>query len=170
VPVGEERVMDCVDCHNRPTHIFQMPAQAVDEALAAGRIDRGLPYIKKLGVEVLTETAEAEGDAEAIPQRVRAYYEEHYSDLCESKREAIDAAGSVLADAYRRNVFPEMSVTWGTYASNLGHEVSEGCFRCHDDSLTNDDGDTIGQDCDVCHTVLAWEEEDPEILEQLEIR
>src|ERR1700747_3563416 len=30
--------MDCVDCHNRPTHIYVPPDKAVDESLLAGRI------------------------------------------------------------------------------------------------------------------------------------
>jgi hypothetical protein len=27
---GDHRVMDCVDCHNRPTHTFDLPENAVD--------------------------------------------------------------------------------------------------------------------------------------------
>ena len=41
------RRMDCVDCHNRPTHIYQPPDKAVDDQLAAGHIDSSLPFIKK---------------------------------------------------------------------------------------------------------------------------
>jgi hypothetical protein len=40
------RIMDCMDCHNRPTHTFQLPATALDQALAARQIDPGLPYIR----------------------------------------------------------------------------------------------------------------------------
>ena len=46
--------MDCVDCHNRATHIYQDPEAAVDEALAAGRIDRDLPFAKKVALGALT--------------------------------------------------------------------------------------------------------------------
>ena len=63
-----------------------------------------------------------------------------------------------------------MEVTWGTYKDNIGHQAAPGCFRCHDDSLATEDGEAISQDCNLCHTVLAWDEEDPEILGQLEIR
>jgi hypothetical protein len=28
------RVMDCIDCHNRPTHIYEDPSFAVDDALS----------------------------------------------------------------------------------------------------------------------------------------
>src|SRR5579871_1675570 len=39
--------MDCVDCHNRPTHIYVSPDQAVDQSLLARRIDASLPFIKQ---------------------------------------------------------------------------------------------------------------------------
>src|SRR6202162_2019888 len=54
--------MDCVDCHNRPTHIYIPPDQAVDQALLAHKLDASLPYIKQQAVLALTgkyETTEA---------------------------------------------------------------------------------------------------------------
>src|SRR5271165_3609854 len=50
---GEHRVMDCVDCHNRPTHAFDLPENAVDKAMANGRISPDLPFIRKKAVEIL---------------------------------------------------------------------------------------------------------------------
>jgi nitrate/TMAO reductase-like tetraheme cytochrome c subunit len=168
---AERRVMDCIDCHNRPTHIFRLPDQAMDEALAAGRIDRTLPYIKKLGVEVLRAAADTAGDAaDEIARRVRAFYEEKYPDLFRSHREAIEAAIRELHALYRRNVFPSMKVTWGTYPDNIGHTRFPGCFRCHDDQHVSRDGRTISQSCDLCHTLLAVDEPNPPILQQLNIR
>ena len=35
--------MQCVDCHNRPTHTFELPERAMDEALALGDIPVTLP-------------------------------------------------------------------------------------------------------------------------------
>ena len=43
--------MQCVDCHNRPTHVFDLPERAVDKALARGDIPVTLPYVKKESVE-----------------------------------------------------------------------------------------------------------------------
>ena len=31
----EQRRMDCIDCHNRPTHVYTPPDRAVDQAMAA---------------------------------------------------------------------------------------------------------------------------------------
>ena len=50
---GEHRTMDCVDCHNRPTHAFDLPDNAVDKQMSLGQISPDLPYIKKKAVEVL---------------------------------------------------------------------------------------------------------------------
>jgi hypothetical protein len=41
------RTMDCIDCHNRPTHIYVPPDRSIDRALLGGRIDRTLPYVKQ---------------------------------------------------------------------------------------------------------------------------
>ena len=45
---GTWRTMDCIDCHNVAAHrVAPTPEQAVDAALAAGRIDRGLPFVRR---------------------------------------------------------------------------------------------------------------------------
>lgn len=168
---SEKRVMDCIDCHNRPTHIYKMPDQAMDEAMALGRIDRTLPYIKKIGVEALQQAKGPKAAAlEQIAQRVRAHYQENYRDLYASKQETIEAAIREIQSTYSRNVFPQMNVTWGTHPDNLGHERFKGCFRCHDDGHTSKEGKTIGQDCNLCHTILAMDEQNPDVLKQLDIQ
>ena len=35
---GEKRAMDCIDCHNRPTHAFELPENAVDLRMSRGLI------------------------------------------------------------------------------------------------------------------------------------
>jgi hypothetical protein len=50
---GEHRIMDCVDCHNRPTHTSDLPENAVDKQMSIGRISPNPPYIRKKAVEVL---------------------------------------------------------------------------------------------------------------------
>ncbi|MFB3903505.1 MAG: cytochrome c3 family protein [Acidobacteriota bacterium] len=173
-PPEQRRLMDCIDCHNRPTHIFQDPEQGMDRALAAGRISRTIPFIKKIGVEVLQATALKKaggGDRSAeIEKRVRDCYQKDHAEVYKSKRAEIDAAIREIQAIYRRNVFPKMNVDWTTYPSNLGHERFPGCFRCHDSEHAAEGGKTIEQDCDKCHTILAQDEPEPEILKQLGIR
>ncbi len=166
------RTMDCMDCHNRPTHIYKLPEEAVDEALLARQINPGLPYLKKVGVGLLQQENASKPDAmQKIKSGLFTYYRQNYPVLADSLAADIQKAGEQLAQIYATNVFPQMQITWGTYKSNIGHQNSAGCFRCHDDNHTSADGKTIRQDCDQCHTLLATEEEAPRpILEQLPIR
>ena len=165
---GPLRLMDCMDCHNRPTHTFQLPGPALDEALAAGLLDRSLPYLKKQALEILEADygwhAEA---ARQIPIRLRDFYRTHYPETFANQQAAIEAAANVLVSLYTRNVFPEMKVFWGTYPNNLGHDPFPGCFRCHDGTHTSAEGRTIPADCNTCHQLLAFGEHEPEILKRL---
>ena len=167
---GERRVMDCMDCHNRPTHAFQLPDQAVDAALDSGRIASSLPYVKKKAVEALeqsypTQTAGLEGVARSL----LAFYQENYPEVWNQQREAVELASQAVQEIYRRNIFPEMNIGWGTYINNIGHVDFPGCFRCHDGNHASEQETTITQDCDTCHLLLALEEPDPEILRQLTV-
>ncbi|MGZ3593712.1 MAG: cytochrome c3 family protein, partial [Syntrophales bacterium] len=47
--------MDCMDCHNRPSHVFLPPETAVDQAMAAHNIPPELPWIKKLALDALVK-------------------------------------------------------------------------------------------------------------------
>jgi len=167
--VAETREMDCLDCHTRPSHRFDLPERAVDEALAEGRMSPGLPWIKKQAVALLrADYPDRETAARRIPEELTHYYRSQHADRFRELRPEIERAGRATADIYLRNVFPQMKVSWGTYADNIGHEDFIGCFRCHDESHESGDGRVITQDCDTCHTILAMEEEEtPPVLEQL---
>lgn len=152
---GVRRVMDCMDCHNRPAHTFASSAErAVDEAIAIGEIASTLPYIKREIVAALKQDyANRELAAEAIGSRLRAFYGTNYSAQLSARRADLDQVIAAAQRIYARNVFPAMSVGWGTYPNNLGHVAFPGCFRCHDDSHKASDGSTIGQDCELCHAI-----------------
>ena len=162
--------MECVDCHNRPTHAFYLPERAVDKALALGEIAAGLPYIKKKSVELLRANYATSAEAAArLPPALAAFYQQNYPDLYTARSQDIHQAGEAVLAIYNRNVFPDLKVTWGTYPNNLGHTDFPGCFRCHDGSHTTADGKTITQDCTTCHEPLAMDEASPEILKTLGI-
>ncbi|HSR67882.1 MAG TPA: NapC/NirT family cytochrome c [Acidobacteriota bacterium] len=167
---AEKRTMDCIDCHNRPTHRHYLPHRAMDQALAEGRIDRSIPFVKKMGTQILKEVGDQFGDASQLPKLLAAYYKENHPDYYASNQRSVQAAGEELINLYNRNVFPAMRVTWGTYPNFIGHTDYDGCFRCHDGSHSTRDGEkSIGADCSTCHEVLAWEEEDPQIVKDLGI-
>ncbi|MCB9516544.1 MAG: NapC/NirT family cytochrome c [Candidatus Latescibacteria bacterium] len=168
VETSEIRRMDCLDCHNRPTHTYEEPDVAVNEAITAGLIDKSIPYIKRETMAAIKGDYPTQEDARReIPLRMAAYYDKEMPDAGWAGKPAFQKAVQTAVDIYSRNIFPKMKVAWGTYPNHIGHEASPGCFRCHDDSHSTADGKTISQDCDTCHTLLAWEERDPEILHQL---
>jgi nitrate/TMAO reductase-like tetraheme cytochrome c subunit len=162
------RSMDCVDCHNRPTHAFELPDRAVDTALSKGRMSAELPFLKKKAVELLkVDYPDQKTAAAKIPVDLAEYYRTAYPEVYKHKRAQVDTAGEVVKAIYLRNVFPEMKLMWGTHPNNIGHEEAVGCFRCHDGSHTAADGRTIAADCSTCHTILAQDEKDPKILKDL---
>lgn len=162
--------MECVDCHNRPTHNFDLPERAMDKALAFGQILVTLPFVKKQGVELLKKSYATRSEAATqIPAALVEFYQHNYPDLYAKRSEDIHLAGNAILAIYNRNVFPELKVTWGTYPDNLGHTDFPGCFRCHDGSHASVDGQTITQDCSTCHQTLAIDESSPEILKTLGI-
>jgi hypothetical protein len=168
IAAGEHRTMDCVDCHNRPTHVFQLPEAAVDQSMSDGQISPDLPFIKKQSVAALrADYPDRDSAAQKIAATLDAFYQSSYPDVYRDKRALVDAAVKEVQAIYLRNIFPQMKVTWGTYPSNLGHLDSPGCFRCHDGSHTSADGRTIPMDCDTCHTLLAVDDPNPKVLTDL---
>jgi nitrate/TMAO reductase-like tetraheme cytochrome c subunit len=161
-------VMQCVDCHNRPTHAFALPDRALDTALAGGWLPTSLPFIKKKSLEALKATyATSEEAAQKIPAAISDYYKQAYPDVYAKRSADIESAGRFVAGIYDRNVFPDLKVDWGTYPNNLGHDAFPGCFRCHDEQHATADGKTITQDCSACHEAVALEEASPEVLKTL---
>jgi hypothetical protein len=67
--------------------------------------------------------------AQKIPAAIEAYYQQSYPRLSAQQKVDIAKAAQGILDIYNRNVFPEHGVTWGTYANNLGHMDSPGCFE-----------------------------------------
>jgi hypothetical protein len=165
---GEHRTMDCVDCHNRPTHEFDLPENAVDKQMSLGHISPELPFIRKKAVEVLKVNYPTRDVArQNITAELNNFYRTNYPQIYQTRGTLVRQAGDEIAAIYLRNIFPDMHVTWGVHPSNLGHNDSPGCFRCHDGSHTSADGQTITNDCSACHQLLASGEENPKVLTDL---
>jgi hypothetical protein len=165
---GEHRAMDCIDCHNRPTHAFELPENAVDQRMSRGLVSPELPFIRKKAVELLkVNYPDRETAQKQIEEGITNYYKTTYPEIFNGKRALVEQAADNVAKIYLRNIFPEMKVTWGVHPNNLGHNDFPGCFRCHDGSHTSADGQTISNDCTACHNLLAVQEENPKILSNL---
>ena len=85
---GQRRTMDCIDCHNVVAHrVAPTPEQAVDRAIATGRIPRGLPFVRREGVRLMKASHATEDDAvRAIGDGLQQFYA--------SAGSGIDAAAS----------------------------------------------------------------------------
>ncbi len=168
----EERTMDCIDCHNRPTHVFdQTPRLAVDRAFNDGLLKLDVPYLHEAATAVLKaagEELEREDAPAHFADALPAFYKENHEDA-ELSEEQLTTSAAVIANLYRRNIFPTLKLTWETHPNHLGHRGEEqdkrGCFRCHNDEHATADGKTISMDCELCHGFLA-EEESPEDLDE----
>jgi hypothetical protein len=151
-PPGEKRTIDCVDCHNRPTHIIQPPERAVNISLETGRISRDLPYSKKIAVEALTVPYSTGEEADAkIATYIRDAYQKLDPRIAGERKSDINQTIDEVRAIYRRNFFPLMRVDWRTYPDNIGHMIFNGCFRCHDGKHISNDKGPIRRDCSVCH-------------------
>jgi hypothetical protein len=157
------RSMDCIDCHNRPTHQFKPPENVVDHAIEVGKIDRALPFVRREAMKAIkAEYPSHDAAKKAIPAALEKFYAETYPAIAKEKAKAIAAAGEALVDGYTTHVWPQMKITWGTYPSFLGHNQAPGCWRCHDEEHVSKDGKVISQDCTTCHNIL-----DTAVLEKM---
>ena len=152
---GERRRMDCMDCHNRPSHPMAPTAEkAINSAMASGEIPKNLPYVRREAVKALKATYPTQAAAdEAISRAMREFYRTQYEQVYMTRRQDVEKAVTSTQNVYNRNVFPEMNVAFGTYPNNIGHMDFPGCFRCHDDNHKAKDGKKISQDCDACHHI-----------------
>jgi NapC/NirT cytochrome c family, N-terminal region len=156
IAAAQPRVMDCIDCHNRPAHIYRAPVDAVDLALQTGRIDRVIPDIKARAVEALTgRYASADSAGRAITETLTAFYESSHPAFMEAHAPLVSGAVAETKRIYAQGFFPAMKVDWRTYPDHAGHMNAPGCFRCHDGDHTSSDGRTITHDCNACHAIIA---------------
>jgi len=147
--------MDCVDCHNRPTHIYVPPDRSVNEAFLGGKLDTSLPYLKLKAVEALSRSYASTEDANnAIAATLDEYYRTNYANLYAAKKDSIKKAIVEIQRIFGSTFFPEMKVDWQTHPDNVGHYYSQGCFRCHDGKHVSNTGKVIRSDCNICHTTL----------------
>jgi len=153
---GTKHLVDCIECHNRPSHQFQNPNAAVNQAMSLGWINPDLPGIKALAVQVLEKPYKTQAEGlRAIPAAVEDYYRKEHPEILSARQPDVDAAIRQIQRIYENNYFPEMGVSWRVHPDHIGHMYSTGCFRCHDGKHVTSDGRVLTRDCNVCHTILS---------------
>ncbi len=151
------RHMSCYDCHNRVGHEFTTPTRAMDIAIADGTIDRGLPFIKSRGMEIISDRYATVAEAHVAINALRASYHRDYPWVYLERPAQLQESLNRLALIYARTSNPEMNEAAADYPSYMGHTDSAGCFRCHDgghykivDGALSDE--PIPSRCSLCHT------------------
>jgi hypothetical protein len=156
VAAAAPRVMDCMDCHNRPSHIFRSPDEAIDQALLVKSAPADLPGVKAVLVEAMAaEYSSKEEALREIANRVTTHYRKERPEVYAQRAVDVDRGTLATQEAYARNVFPAMKAQWSVYRSNIGHFDSIGCMRCHDGGHVSTEGVTLTNDCRACHTILS---------------
>ncbi len=156
------RVMDCVDCHNRVTHIYQDPEEAVDKSIHKGLIPRSIPFIKRESLGALTASfTDAEKGKEIVKNRILGFYRQNLPEVLTSRSRELDKAIETLQNIYATNIHHRMNIDWNPYPNHLGHKHNGGCFRCHNENMVDASGKAIRYDCTLCHSILAYDSDKP---------
>jgi hypothetical protein len=150
------RTMDCIDCHNRPTHNYNSPPVYFNKAMLSGNISKNIPFIKKTAMDILRDTYSNKDTALiTIRENILNYYKTEQSSFYAANSESIDESITAIQHAFSQNTFPAMKVTYDVYPEHIGHLETEGCFRCHNGSFTSENGSKITKDCNLCHTIAG---------------
>jgi nitrate/TMAO reductase-like tetraheme cytochrome c subunit len=156
VAASRPRTMDCIDCHNRPTHIYNAPVTSVNLAISTGRIDSTIPFIKRQAVRALAAPyASTAAALSGISATLTAFYDSAYPGPQAAAGAGLRRSIAEVQTIYAHSFFPGMKVDWRVYPDNIGHKNSPGCFRCHDGNHASADGRTISHECTACHAIMA---------------
>ncbi len=150
------RTMDCIDCHNRPTHVYEKLEPKVDFGLYSKKIDPSIPGIREDSLTVLQQEFASRDEAKEkiVASLLDLQATRNGQDFVAEHEKSLISSGGYLLDAYMANVWPKMKVTWGTYKEHIGHQYADdgyGCWRCHDEEHQTKFGKTMSQACDLCH-------------------
>lgn len=151
----EIRTMDCMDCHNRPSHSYKPPFSALNDMMFSGDISKVLPEIKSIARDLLTqEYSDSDSAVAAISAGLMEYYQDSYPGILQENPGVLNATVSSITEYYKQNFFPLMKARWDVYPNQLGHLEFPGCYRCHDGTHVSESGKTITNECSACHTII----------------
>lgn len=150
------RAMDCMDCHNRPSHEFRSPVFYVNNLFASKKIPTSIPWLKKISMDALSNPFHTQDSAVMmINKKIIDFYKSEHPDIYQKSEKEIKKAISEIINAYSQNAFPDMKISYKEYPRHIGHLEANGCFRCHDDKHKSPEGKVITKDCNLCHTILG---------------
>ncbi len=147
------RRMDCMDCHNRVAHVDLAPEAWLDKGMENGTLPTDLPYFKHQASKFLDKIYGSREDALKELDQFPDFYKRNLPKVFASRTQEINALPDKLMGIFDKTQFPEMNTNWNSNPNHLGHtQGGPGCFRCHDGKHVSEDGQTISQDCNLCHS------------------
>ncbi len=153
VDPSQLKEMDCITCHNRITHLIMEPEDAIDQLLERGLISTTIPEIRRKALEVYSASYVANDQAANGLASLGEYYQTYYPDFYAQNKDKVDQAIQALQQTYEQSVYPSQKTDWNSHPSNVGHNYSPGCFRCHDGKHMNANNEAIRLECNLCHSV-----------------
>ena len=120
------RKMDCVTCHNRNSHEFKTPEQALDDAMSRGVISPEIPYFKQNAIAIMEREYPSMGHAFSAIEGMKNYYDANWPDYYAANPEKVEAAVNELQQLYTEMVYPTMEVSWTTHPNNQEHKQLAG--------------------------------------------
>jgi len=146
------RRMECFDCHNAVGHPLRNPENAVDEAIATGKIDRSLPSTKARALALIEKTSKLVGYPEVIaPQVEKLIAESTPKDLPKDMLEKEQKFAAEIKKILLDTSFARPELSWKSFPDHAGHKDFPGCFRCHNGKHLNEKGEAIRLQCTLCH-------------------
>jgi nitrate/TMAO reductase-like tetraheme cytochrome c subunit len=153
INAADLKEMDCITCHNRITHMVLSPEDTVDQLMERGVISTDIPEIHQKAVNVYSSIFSTTEEGLNRIASLTSFYETYYPDYYAQNKDKVDTAIAALQEAYRGSVYPQQKSDWDSHPSNVGHENSPGCFRCHDGKHLNQKNEAIRLECNLCHSV-----------------
>ncbi len=156
INASETRIMDCIDCHNRPSHRYNPPWVYFDKAMLTGEVSKEIPFIKKVSMDVLRQSfTDMDTALMTIKDQIVDFYKTGYGDFHAQNAAVIESSVTAIQTAFSQNTFPRMKVSYDGYPDHIGHLEYDGCFRCHNDAFVSESGRKISRDCNLCHTIVG---------------
>jgi len=152
----EQRLMDCIDCHNRAAHDFLPFERLLDEAINRGQVDASLPFIKREAMKAVGEvkdipTAAQQAGVLKRIRDIRLFYEKEFPEIARNRRAQLRRSIDTIEQIYLASGFAHMRVGPETYPNWATHV---GCFRCH--GVMREVGASspryISANCELCHS------------------
>ena len=147
------RRIECFDCHNSVGHPFPNPADAVDDAIATGRIDRSPPSTKLRAVELIAATDKLSGPYDDRAKTLDKLIADSAAKAAvkADNKDAEAKFEKAMKEILLASSFEAPGITWKSFPNHTGHKDFAGCFRCHDGKHFDDKGNAIRLQCTLCH-------------------